>query len=318
MSLLARQGPATPDVRGSSDSPEPPTRPTRPRTLIALSRPGQWTKNILVVAAPAAAGVLEQGPVLGRVLIMIIAFTSAAVAVYAVNDVIDAEADRAHPVKRHRPVAAGSVSPRAALLWAAFWAFASLAIAASLGPAALGVVACYLVTSTSYGLWLKRVAVLDLVVVASGFVLRSLAGAVAVGLTPSNWFLMISLFGALYLVVGKRAAEAARTVGVAGGRPGRTVLAEYPQHWLQQVATVALGGSMVSYAMWAFQNAGTDVFTPVVALSVVPFLVALLRYGLLLAQGRGERPERLVLGDRPLLVAGVVWTALVGSGIYLG
>ena len=285
------------------------------RSVLALSRPGQWTKNVLVLSAPAAAGVLDQSQAVSRALVMILAFTAAAVSVYALNDVLDADADRAHPVKRHRPVADGSLAPTAALAWSALMAAAALGIAGWLGPASLGVVGCYLVISASYAVWLKRVAVLDIVVVASGFVLRALAGAVAVGLTASNWFLLISLFGALYLVVGKRAAEAARTP--AERSVTRSVLAQYPEAWLQQVSTVALAGSMISYAMWAFQDLGTDVFTPVLALSVVPFLVALMRYGLLLAQGRGERPERLVLHDRPLLVAGVVWLLLVGSGLYL-
>ncbi len=316
MSTLVPRRPAAQPLGGPGDARHDPPLGAGPRALLALSRPGQWTKNVLVLSAPAAAGVLEQGAVLGRVLLMVLAFTGAAVAVYALNDVLDADADRAHPVKRRRPVAAGRVSPRAALGWAAVWAAVSLSLAASLGPAPLGVLACYLAVSVAYGLWLKRVAVLDIVVVASGFVLRALAGAVAVGLTPSNWFLLVSLFGALYLVVGKRAAEAAR-VPVAPGAAGRAVLAQYPETWLQQVSTVALAGSMISYAMWAFQNVGTDVFTPVLAVSVVPFLVALMRYGLLLAQGRGERPERLVLGDRPLLVAGVVWAGLVGWGLYL-
>ncbi len=295
----------------------PPVRRAGPRALLALSRPGQWTKSVLVLSAPAAAGVLTQGAILGRVLIMVVAFTCAAVAVYALNDVLDAAADRTHPVKRLRPVASGAVTPRAALVWAAVWASTSLLIAAPLGPGPLGVLACYLLISATYGLWLKQVAVLDIVVVASGFVLRALAGAVAGGQTASNWFLLISLFGALYLVVGKRAAEAARVPRRPGPGAGRAVLAQYPDQWFQQISTVALAGSMISYAMWAFQNAGTDVFTPVLALSVVPFLVALMRYGLLLSQGRGERPERLVLTDRPLLLAGVVWAVLVGSGLYL-
>lgn len=307
-----------PDRPVTAESAEPaPVTTHRPtwRSLATLSRPGQWAKNVLVLSAPAAAGVLDQGPVVTRALVMIIAFTAAAVSVYALNDVLDADADRAHPVKRHRPVADGSLTPGVALAWSALMAVVAVGVAAVLGPASVGVVGCYLTMSGAYALWLKRVAVLDIVVVASGFVLRALAGAVAVGLTASNWFLLISLFGALYLVVGKRAAETARTP--TSTIATRSVLAQYPGEWLQQVATVALAGSTISYAMWAFQDVGTDVFTPMIALSVVPFLIALMRYGLLLAQGRGERPERLVLHDRPLLVAGAVWALLVGAGLYL-
>ncbi len=311
MSTLVPDRPAPPSGPGA-----PPAPSHRARAFLALARPGQWSKNVLVLSVPAGAGVLAEGTVLGRALLMGVGFTCAAVAVYAVNDVLDADSDRRHPAKRLRPVASGALGSRAALAWAAGWALAALVVGAALGPASLGVLACYLVLSGAYTLWLKHVAVLDIVVVASGFVLRALAGGVATGQSASNWFLLVSLFGALYLVVGKRAAEAARgTSGV--GLPARAVLAQYPEAWLQQVSTTALAGATTSYAMWAFQSVGTDVFEPVIALSVVPFLVALMRYGLLLAQGRGERPERLVLADRPLLVAGVAWAALVTAGLYL-
>ena len=281
--------------------------------VVRLARPAQWPKNLLVFAAPAAAGVLDQGTVLARTLILLVAFTAASAAVYCLNDARDREADRAHPVKRYRPVASGAVSAHLAMATATVAAAAAVAVAATVNLASAGVVAGYLALSAAYSIRLKHVAVLDITIVASGFVLRALSGAVGNELPVSSWFMLVSLFGALYLVTGKRAAEAQHT------QPGdgtRAVLAQYPLAWLQQVVGVALTGAVLSYAMWAFQNLGTDVFTPVVALSVAPFLVALLRYGLLLAQGDGERPERLVLTDRPLLVAGALWAALLAVGIY--
>lgn len=282
------------------------------RDLLRLSRPGQWPKNMLVIAAPAAAGALDQGIVLGHTALLVLAFTAASVAVYAGNDVLDAEADRAHPVKRHRPVASGAVHPGQAIIWGTCAAGVALALAAAVGWPAVVVVATYLALSAAYAVRLKHVAVLDITVVAAGFVLRALAGAVGNGIPVSSWFLLVSLFGALYLVTGKRAAEALRESATST----RAVLTQYPQAWLQQVVGVALTGALLSYAMWAFQDVGTDVFTPVVALSVAPFLVALLRYGLLIAKGGGESPERLVLRDRPLLMAGALWALMLTAGIY--
>lgn len=248
----------------------------------------------------------------GRTLVLVLAFVAASVAVYAINDMLDRDSDRRHPAKRLRPVASGAMSPRAALLLAAASAVLALLLASAGGLAGVAVVSGYLAISAAYTRWLKHVAVLDVVVVASGFVLRALLGAVGNGLPVSSWFLLVSLFGALYLVTAKRLAE----LVVSRGSVGRRVLSEYPADWLRQVVGVALTGTLLSYAMWAFQTPWHDVWVTALTLSVGPFLVALLRYGLLVARGEGERPEVLVLHDRPLLVAGLAWAALLAIGIY--
>lgn len=286
----------------------------RPLDLLRLIRPVQWPKNLLVMAAPAAGGVLDQaGSVLGA-LVALLAFTAASASVYAVNDVVDADVDREHPLKRMRPVASGRVAVQRALTVAAVAAALATALAGLLGWATLVVVLTYLALSSAYALKLKHVAVLDIVVVATGFLLRALAGATASDVKVSSWFLLVSLFGALYLVAAKRTAEATRGLTART----RTVLAQYPREWLNQVVGVALTGAMLSYAMWAFQDVGTDVFVPALAGSVGPFFVALLRYGLLVANGGGEVPERDLFADRTLLVAGATWAALVAIGVYAG
>jgi decaprenyl-phosphate phosphoribosyltransferase len=306
----------------------------RIRGLLTLTRPSQWLKNLLVLAAPTAAGLLESPPAIGRALTAAVAFTAASIAVYALNDVRDAEFDRRHPVKRARPVASGAVGVGAALALSALAAAAALALAVALGAATVLTIGAYLTVSGAYTVFLKRLPVLEMMAVASGFVLRALAGAAANHIAVSNWFLLVSLFGALYLVAGKRSAEAAAaaaastaaasttgatTGATAGADPSRTrpVLAVYPAAWLQQVVTVALGGTLISYAMWAFQTVGEDVFAPLLAASVVPFLIVLLRYGLLLsADGDGERPERLLVSDPMILAAGVIWGLMVLVGLY--
>lgn len=321
MSPVIEPGPATRAPlahRAATSGSRPSERRPHLRPFLALARPHQWPKNLLVLAAPVAAGALENGAVIGRALMLMVAFVCASVAVYALNDVRDVELDRRHPVKRNRPVAAGRVTVSAALGLASAAALTGLALAVPLGLASVATVAAYLAVSVAYSLRLKHVAVLDIVAVASGFVLRAIGGAAAGDLPVSRWFLSVSLFSALFVVVGKRDAEAA-----VGGAPDtdaqrtRPVLSAYPRTWLQQILGLSLVGTVISYAMWAFQDLGTDVFAPLIAASVVPFLIAVMRYALLLAGGGGERPERLLVTDRLLLGAGIVWSSLVIGGLYL-
>jgi decaprenyl-phosphate phosphoribosyltransferase len=267
----------------------------------------------MLFAAPAAAGVLDDPVILLRALIAAVGFTFLAIAIYAFNDVRDAPDDRRHPQKRLRPVAAGLVSPAQAVVWGGAAALAGLGITAALGWATLGLAVTYLVAQVLYVLGLKHVAVVDLIVVALGFVIRAAAGGTAAGLPVSHWFLLVSLFGALFLVTGKRKAEHS----AARNAVSRPVLAAYPPAWLDQVMTVALLGSALSYGLWAFQYLGQDAIRELLAISFLPFLTGLLRYGLLVSTGHGELPEHDLFQDRVLLIAGAAWAALVGTGLYL-
>lgn len=282
--------------------------------MVSLLRPGQWPKNLLCLAAPGAAGILTQPHQLGRALSAAVAFTFASCAVYASNDVVDAAGDRVHPLKRSRPVASGAVSVPTALGLATACAAAGLAVSALLGWLTLTVVGAYLVSSGVYVLRTRRVPVLDVVTVAVGFVLRALAGAAAVHVVVSSWFLLVALFGSLFLVCAKRRAElSASTSGVV---TARDALGQYSLGWLDQVVTMSLGGTVLAYAMWAFQPQPGDTLRSLLAVSVLPLLVALLRYLLLVDRGHGERPERSV-ADPTILGCAVVWCALLTGGLYL-
>lgn len=282
------------------------------RALLRLSRPQQWHKAAMLFAAPAAAGALESPLVVLRAAVAAIGFILLAVAIYAFNDVRDAPDDRRHPRKRLRPVASGALSPGLAAAFGVVAALLGLAITSSLGSATVGLAIAYLIAQVLYVLGLKHVAVVDLIVVALGFVLRAAAGGTATGLPVSHWFLLVSLFGAMFLVTGKRKAEHA-SVGNAVSRP---VLAAYPTSWLDQVMTVALLGTALSYGMWAFQYLGHDVYRELLAISFLPFFTGLLRYALLVSTGRGEQPEHELFRDHVLLVAGVTWAVLVAVGLY--
>ena len=176
--------------------------------LARAARPRQWPKNLLVFAAPAAAGSLAQPAPLGRAGLAALLFLLASAGTYLVNDVVDAPADRAHPHKRLRPVASGELAPRRALAAGSALAAAALVGAGLLsGAGLLEVIAAYLATSTAYSLLLKRVPIVELGCVASGFVLRAVAGGVADHLAISGWFLAVACAGALFVVAGKRSAE---------------------------------------------------------------------------------------------------------------
>jgi decaprenyl-phosphate phosphoribosyltransferase len=285
--------------------------------LVRTARPKQWAKNVLVFAAPGAAGVLDEWAALGKTILAFIAFCLAAGGVYLWNDALDVESDRAHPVKQHRPVASGVVPVSTAQIGG------TIAIVLGLGVGALtgrwqtvAVVAMYVVVVMLYSVWLKHVAVLDIVTVASGFVLRAAGGATAVDVPMSNWFVLVTVFGSLFIVTGKRYAEM-REIGedAAAVRP---TLAVYNLGYLRTVLAVSCGAALVSYCQWAFETSdAVHSSWPFYELSIVPLLTALLRYALVLEQGRGAAPEDVFASDRVLQVLGVVWVVVFGLAVYV-
>ncbi|MFF0269868.1 decaprenyl-phosphate phosphoribosyltransferase [Kribbella sp. NPDC004536] len=287
-------------------------RESTAHALFRLSRPQQWHKSVMLFAAPAAAGALESPIVVLEAAIAAVGFVLLAVAIYAFNDIRDAPDDRRHPRKQLRPVAAGALSPLTAAAFGTTSALLGLAVVSGLGWKTFALGAAYLVAQVLYVAGLKHIAVVDLVVVALGFVLRAAAGGTAAGLPVSHWFLLVSLFGAMFLVTGKRKAEHL----AAGNAVSRPVLAAYPSSWLDQVMTVSLLGTALSYGMWAFQYLGHDVHRELLAVSFLPFFTGLLRYALLVSTGRGEEPEHEIFRDRVLLTAGLTWTVLLTVGLY--
>jgi decaprenyl-phosphate phosphoribosyltransferase len=281
--------------------------------LLRAMRPHQWPKNLLVAAAPAAAGELLNLADALTVGAMFVVFCLASSAVYLVNDVIDADVDRLHPRKRFRPIAAGVVPKRLAIVTAVVLGIVSLAAAVLIEPLAGAIVAAYLAISVAYCLGLKDIAVLDLLNVASGFVLRAGAGAAAIAIPVSSLFLTVMAFGALAMAAGKRSSELAAS---AGAHPStRPVLASYTPSFLLQVEAIAIGGALIGYMLWAFEVSNGTGRSPFVDLSVVPFALALLRYLLLVSRGEAEAPEEAILSDRILAIAGGLWAVLFLIGV---
>lgn len=284
-----------------------------PRALLVEARPKQWTKNLLVFAAPLAAGI--EAAHLGPAVAAFGCFCLAASGTYFLNDAADVEADRRHPTKRLRPIAAGEIplGPARAIGVGAIATSVVLALAVRWQLAV--VVAAYVALTTTYSLWMKHVPVLDVVGVAAGFVLRAIAGAAAVDVPISDWFFIVTSFGSLFMVVGKRRGEALE-LG-ADAAEFRPTLGAYPASYLAQVQSVAMAVMLVGYCLWAFEKAGlADTSIPWFQLSIVPFVLAVLRYALLVDTGHGGAPEDLVLADRALLAMGLTWAVLFAVGVY--
>jgi decaprenyl-phosphate phosphoribosyltransferase len=276
---------------------------------IRAVRVRQWAKNLLVFAAPAAAGALGRPRVLLCTLVALVVFCLLASGVYLLNDLSDVAEDRLHPVKRHRPIAAGLVSPSSALVVAAaaFGLAAALSVAVSWNL--LWLAAGYVALNVSYTRWLRGVAIADICAIAAAFVLRASAGGVAADIPISRLLIVVVSFAALFVAAGKRYADfidpAAR-----GSRP---VLEAYNADFLRMVLGVASAVALGSYCLWALgaTPAGNLISRE---LTIVPFTLAMLRYGLLITAGSGAAPEEILFGDRFIQVVGAAWLVLFASG----
>jgi decaprenyl-phosphate phosphoribosyltransferase len=290
----------------------PVAPPLSLRVLLRACRPRQWSKNLLVLAAPCAAGVVARPGVAIEVVAAFVVFCMLSSATYLINDVRDREQDRRHPRKRARPVASGALSSRAAVAIALGLALVGLAVATAVRPA-LGAVGCgYLVLTASYSLWWRRVVVADIVAVAAGFLLRAVAGGAATDVFLSRWFLLVTSFCAVFLVAGKRYAE------LIDGTPTperRSTLRHYSSGSLRLLLAAAAVSASVAYAAWALTRPQNGLWYE---LSMVPFVLWLARYAVLLGRGAGEAPEDLILRDRVLLALSVVWGFVFLASVYAG
>ncbi len=286
----------------------------RARALLRATRPRQWAKNVLVLAAPLLGGVLERPEQLLRGFAAMGIFILASAGVYLVNDLLDVELDRAHPTKRNRPIASGALPIPLARACATLFVLGAPALAGLLTWRLAAVVTIYLVASLLYCARLKAEPVIELVIVASGFLLRAIAGGVATGIPLSDWFILTAGFGSLFVAAGKRYAELTRADQAAVART-RPVLAGYTQGYLRFVWTLSAAAVSLTYAQWALSH--TDPTTRAWSIfSIVPFLVALLRYAVIVDRGQAGEPEEIILRDRHLLVLGAVWGLTLLAAVY--
>jgi decaprenyl-phosphate phosphoribosyltransferase len=266
-----------------------------------------------VAAAPGAAGVLTEGDNLVTVALAFVAFCMVSSATYLFNDLGDVEEDRKHPTKRNRPIAAGIISPRMAIVTAILLGLGGLALAWAIRPEFLAIVAGYIAVTVAYTLWLKHMAVFDIGVVASGFIFRAVAGGVAVDVPISRWFLIVTSFGSLFIVAGKRYSEHV-TMG-AEREATRSTLATYSRDYLRFVYTMAAAVTLTGYCLWAFEQSTHEGAIPWFELSIGPVVLGIMRYALLLEEGYGGAPEDIALNDRPIQLLGIMWVILFGAGV---
>jgi 4-hydroxybenzoate polyprenyltransferase len=272
-------------------------------------RPQQWTKNAFVWAGFLFAHAWRDPSLAAHVAAAFVSFCLLASAVYVGNDWIDRDADRAHPVKRDRPVAAGLIPFSAVTSMSIALATAAFALGACVSAELVAILAAYLVLNAAYSLALKRVVIIDVIVLALGFLLRLLAGTLGVGIAPSPWLLMCGLMLTLLLGFGKRRAELAALAADSG----RVVLAEYSSALLDRLITVCVSGTLISYSLYTISPQTIALHGSANLVYTVPIVTyGLFRYLYLLDQQHAaEDPSRIMLTDHHMQVAALAWLAAV-------
>ncbi len=283
--------------------------------IIRSLRPEQWLKNGFVLAPIVFSGLIGDPNAWLRTTLAVAAFCAASSAVYLVNDVIDREADRSHPIKQGRPIASGEVSVATAMAVAVILVASALAISVWLGGWFPAVLITYVILVLLYSALLKRAVFLDVLVVAAGFVLRVVGGAVAINVPVSSWILVVAYLLALYLALGKRRSELVLLGAEAGNH--RAVLGHYTLPMVDQAISVVLGATVLAYALYTVAPDTVAKVGSEGLLATVPIvLYGLFRYLYLLHRHElGGSPTRALLTDRPLLICVVVWLAVAAAVI---
>jgi 4-hydroxybenzoate polyprenyltransferase len=281
----------------------PARRGLGPALLVAL-RPRQWTKNLLLFAGLIFAAKLGDLTRWAEATAGFVAYCAASSAAYLVNDVRDIEADRAHPLKRRRPIARGEVSARAAVWLALALAALAVVLTAILGWSSLGLLCGFWAIQVTYTWRLKHVVLIDVFAIAGLFVVRASAGAVAVDVRISPWLLVCTALLSLFLALGKRRAEL--VLVAARWTPGRRVLDGYSLEVVDQLLSIVASGTIVAYALYTFTARSSHAL-----MVTIPFVVfGVFRYVLLLHRdgGAGEEPENILVHDVPIIVTVALWT----------
>ena len=279
------------------------------RAWIRAARIRQWTKNLLVFAAPAAAGISGTPTTVTPLLITFLVFCLLATSTYLVNDVQDADEDRRHPVKCHRPIACGALAPRDAVLAAGVGVVFGLMLAITVNWATFASACAYVLLNAAYTLCLRRIAVVEMVAISGAFVLRAIAGATAAGVPASRTFIAVVALAALFVAAGKRYADFIDP----SARRSRAVLKSYNRGSLKAVIAVTCAATLWTYYLWAFGPADRRLALAG-ELTVIPFTFSVLRYALIASRGGGGAPEHVLFSDRHLQLLGLIWLLLLAAG----
>jgi 4-hydroxybenzoate polyprenyltransferase len=286
------------------------------RAAFVSLRPHQWTKNLLVFAALVFSKHLFEADAFMRTVLAFGVFCGLSGAVYLVNDVADVERDRLHPRKRLRPVASGQLAPKAALLVAAALAAVCLAASFGLGLPFLASALAYLLLNLWYSFWIKNAVILDVIAISLGFVLRAVAGGIAIAVTISQWLLVCTFLLALFLALSKRRHELVSLEANATGH--RAILAEYSPYLLDQMISVVTASCLVAYCFYTMAQETVDRYGTDRLSWTVPFvLYGIFRYLYLVHQKeQGGSPTDVLLTDWPLLADVALWAVAVVLIVY--
>ena len=285
--------------------------------MLRLLRPKQWTKNLLLFAALVFAEELFHPAAFVTACLAFVAFCLASSSIYVVNDLVDVERDRLHPDKRQRPIVSGEVSKGKAAALAAVLSAGALGLAFWIGHGFGLAVVVYMVLSHFYSFAGKNLVILDVLLIAIGFVLRAVAGAIAIDVPFSDWFVLCTLFVALFIALSKRRAELLATRNAGGSRP---VLMKYSESALTSFTGTSMAAAVISYSLYV-QDILADSGGELRALILtVPFvIIAIFRYHLLVEkEGLGEKPEEILLSDRPLQLSMLGFVLVAVAAFYVG
>jgi 4-hydroxybenzoate polyprenyltransferase len=278
-------------------------------------RPEQWTKNLIVFAALIFGRRLMDPAAVGLSLAAFFIFCALSGVGYLINDVTDRDADRQHPLKRHRPIAAGELQPAAALVTAFVIGLAALAAATWIAPALGLVAAAYLTLFAGYSRVLKHLVILDVLTIAIGFVLRAAAGAAAIDVPVSHWLLVCTILLALFLGLSKRRHELTLLAGAAVGH--RPILEEYSPYLLDQMIGVVTASTLMAYIIYCTSPETLARFGTDNLVLTTPFpIYGIFRYLYLVHQKGSGSPSEVLLTDRPLVVCIALWGLAVIAIIY--
>ncbi|MPY18194.1 decaprenyl-phosphate phosphoribosyltransferase [Paenibacillus glucanolyticus] len=283
-----------------------------PVQLFRQLRPKQWTKNLLIFAAPLFSfETINPGSLLDTLIgFLLLSFVSGCV--YIVNDYADREADRNHPVKKYRPMASGALPPKLALVFGALLLAASLAVSYVLNPLFTGLLLLYFAMNVAYSFRLKHVVIIDIMIIAAGFVLRAIAGGLVIHVPFTPWFLLCTMLLSLFLAIGKRRHELHLLQNDKGSH--RKVLDQYSFDLLDQMSSIVTTATIISYSLFTFTSGRT-----VHLMWTIPLVIyGMFRYLYLIhIEKKGGAPDRVLLEDTHILITVILYViSVVGILVY--
>ncbi len=302
-----------------------------PTEIVRIARPLHWIKNLALFAALIFTGELYSLALFNKVVWAFVSFNLITSATYIINDILDAKTDRLHPTKKNRPIASGKLSVPAALVVAALFVLGSLAVAAELSSLFFFMVLAYLSIQILYSLGLKKIAIIDILVIASGFVIRVYSGAFVIDAHLSVWFLLCVISVALFLASGKRRAEL--NILKQTSLVTRESLTHYKRELLSSYVTMFGSAAWMSWALFTFfesppatmrvwlflaEISRATAINKMMMITIPVVIFGIMRYESLIFEGRSEAPEKLLLKDKSLMTSILIWTGMVIWIIYGG